>query len=123
MSDRAQLVEPRPVNWDLVELNDIDNAVYVNYLNSGLGTSDPNMFKRTGWSLPVGSKPRFMAVQPSLRPLNVRTVRYHAPGGRQSDFDRYKVLTAAYGPEGPPGYINDDIRVNPKPDNYYGSLF
>jgi hypothetical protein len=117
--DRAQLVEARPVDFDVPLANDVENFTYVNYLQ-GLGSKNPFTFQRRGWSLPNGVAAHYEKVQPSLRPLNTQVARYHAPGGRESAFDMSGLLTQTG--RVPPGYIDDIIQVNPKSFNFYGSL-
>lgn len=120
MADRAGLVEQQPVNFEIPKALDTENYTYVNYLHA-LGSKDPKTFKRTGIQLPVGVNARFESIQPTLRPLNRRVTRYHAPGGRQSSWDfQGNQKQSGYVPL---GYINEEIRVNPKPDNYYSSIF
>lgn len=120
MADRAGLIESRPVDFDVALRNDAEHYLYVNY-EQGLGSKNPMLFKRRGGSIPNGVNARYEYVQPNLRPLNVRTVRYHAPGGRESAWDPSGLQRqTGYNP---PGYIDDIIQVNPKPENFYGSLF
>ena len=120
MADRAQLIEQQPVNFSIPKQLDNEHYVYVNYEHA-LGSKDPKTFKRTGIHLPVGVNARYENIQPTLRPLNRRQTRYHAPGGRESSWD----VLGNQSQSGvvPPGYINEEIRVNPKMDNYYSSIF
>lgn len=124
MADRAGNIEQRPIDFEVFKQRQAYDTKVTNQLSS-YGGSQPYNSKRTGYANPTLVHPRFMDVQPSLAPLNVRRIRYHAPGGQEARamWDPYRIQNSTGLPKAPNSVPIDRIRANPRSRNFYGSLF